>query len=231
MTRPAASRSHRREGWRCGPDVTGLAGSTVPGPAGPVHRGNALEATRGLARHNTGVDDPAALLREARRDLARLVPALDALLGELDEATWRARPAAAEWAPVEIVCHLRDEEAEDFGARVRVVLAGGPGFTPIDPERWAVERRYREAVPREALEALRAHRTASLALLAGTPPERLAAALPHPRLLALSGLDLLAAWVTHDRLHLAQLAATLARLGATRWAGLKTDYAGPIPYA
>jgi len=32
-------------------------------------------------------------------------------------------------------------------------------------------------------------------------------------------------------LHLAQLAATLARLWATRWAPLRTDYAGPIPYS
>ena len=46
----------------------------------------------------------------------------------------------------------------------------------------------------------------------------------------LSGLDLLAAWVAHDRLHLAQLTATLARGWADRWAPLRTEYAGPIPY-
>ncbi|MBI2468476.1 MAG: hypothetical protein HYV62_11780, partial [Candidatus Rokubacteria bacterium] len=39
------------------------------------------------------------------------------------------------------------------------------------------------------------------------------------------------AWVAHDRLHLRQLAGTLARLWATRWAPLRADYAGPIPYA
>ena len=61
-------------------------------------------------------------------------------------------------------------------------------------------------------------------------PERLRHAVAHPRLGTLSGLDLLAAWVTHDRLHLAQLAATLARLGARRWAPLHAEYAGPIPY-
>jgi hypothetical protein len=53
----------------------------------------------------------------------------------------------------------------------------------------------------------------------------------HPRAGPLSGLDLLAAWVAHDRLHLAQLAATLARVGATRWAPLCAESAGPIPYA
>jgi len=36
--------------------------------------------------------------------------------------------------------------------------------------------------------------------------------------------------VAHDRLHLAQLAATLARTWANRWAPLRSEYAGPIPY-
>jgi DinB superfamily len=173
----------------------------------------------------------AALLAGARDELARFPPLLDLALAGLDLPGWRARPRPGEWAPVEIVCHLRDEEAEDFGARVRAVLAGEAEVGPIDPERWAVARRYREADPAEALGAFRAHRTASLALLAGALPERLAAAVVSPSGLRLSGLDLLAAWVTHDRLHLRQLAGTLARLWADRWAPLRADYAGPIPYA
>jgi hypothetical protein len=175
--------------------------------------------------------DPARLLSTARRELARLGPTLDVLLDGLDEGAWRARPAPAEWAPVEIVCHLRDEESEDFGARVRLVLAGGRRFTPIDPERWAVERRYRAADPGDALAALRRARAASLDLLAGVDPGRLRSTVEHPQAGPLSGLDLLAAWVTHDRLHLHQLAGTLARLWADRWPGLRVDYAGPVPHA
>jgi len=162
--------------------------------------------------------------------MARLPGVLDALLGDLAPADWRARPVAPEWAPIEIVCHLRDEEVEDFGARVRVVLEGGSRFTPIDPERWAEERRYRDADPREALAAFRERRAASLAFLASVSADRLTAAVEHPRLGRLSGLDLLVAWVTHDRLHVTQLSGTLARLWATRWAPLRADYAGPIPY-
>ncbi len=174
--------------------------------------------------------DPAHVLTQARRELARTPGILHLLLSDLDEATWRGRPAPAEWAPIEIVCHLRDEEAEDFGARVRVVLAGGDRFAPIDPERWVVERRYREADSATALEAFRSRRTASLELLATVAPERLRGAVDQPGPGRLSGLDLLVAWVTHDRLHLRQLAGTLARLGAIRWAPLRAEYAGPIPY-
>src|SRR5262249_3000978 len=86
--------------------------------------------------------DPRDVLAAARGELARFPTVLLALLIDLEPSAWRARPAPAEWAPVEIVCHLRDEEVEDFGARLRVVVEGGAGFTPIDPERWAVERRY-----------------------------------------------------------------------------------------
>jgi hypothetical protein len=175
--------------------------------------------------------DAAVLLDEARRELARLLPLLDLLLADLDDAAWRARPAPGEWSPLEIVCHLRDEEAEDFGARVRVVAEGGTAFVPVDPERWVEERRYRDADPGAARATLRAGREESLRFLAGVSAGRLARAVPHPRLGALSGLDVLAAWVGHDRLHLRQLAGTLARQWADRWAPLRVDYAGPIPYA
>ena len=178
-----------------------------------------------------GRPDSAALLAAARGELAQMPGILDRLLAGLDAAAGRARPAPAEWAPVEIVCHLRDEEVEDFGARVRVVVEGGERFTPIDPERWAVERRYLEDDGPRALAAFRERRAASLAFLATVSPERLTAAVTLGRTGPLSGLDLLAAWVTHDRLHVAQLAATLARSWAEHWRPLRTEYAGPIPYA
>jgi DinB family protein len=170
------------------------------------------------------------LLVEARRELARLPIVLEAQLGGLDEAAARTRPAPAEWSPVEILCHLRDEETEDFGARLRVIVAGAGDFTRIAPERWAEERRYREASLPEALESFRARRLASVKWLASVAPEALEGSRPLGRLGRLSGLDILAAWVAHDRIHLAQLAGALARIWALRWAPLRADYAGPIPY-
>jgi hypothetical protein len=177
------------------------------------------------------VHDPGDVLMHARIELARFPLVLDAVLNDLDTTAWRARPAAAEWAPIEIVCHLRDEEVEDFGARLRVVLEGGRRFTPIDPERWATERRYLDDDGPRELTAFRDRRAASLDSLVAVAPSRLTTVIAHARTGGLSGLDILAAWVEHDRLHLAQLAAALARTWATRWAPLHTEYAGPIPYA
>ena len=170
------------------------------------------------------------LLSISQAQLARFPTVLYALVGDLDLAGWRARPLAREWAPIEIICHLRDEEVEDFGARLRVVLEGGARFAPIDPERWVEERRYRDTDPGEALEAVRERRVATLTYLRSVSPERLSSGLEHPGLGQLSGIDVLAAWVAHDRLHLAQLANTFARLWATRWAPAHADYAGPLPY-
>jgi len=174
--------------------------------------------------------DPVSALAASRRALERLPDVLDALAGDLDPAIARTRPARDEWAPVEILCHLRDEETEDFGARLRAVVNGESSFVPIDPVSWVEARRYRDADTREALAALRARRRASVDYLAGIAAARLAAAIPLGKLGPLSGLDLLVAWVAHDQLHLAQLAGTLARLWASRWPEQKAEYAGPIPY-
>jgi hypothetical protein len=95
----------------------------------------------------------------------------------------------------------------------------------------ATERRYLDDDGPRELAAFRDRRAASLDSLVAVAPSRLTTVIAHARTGGLSGLDILAAWVEHDRLHLAQLAAALARTWATRWAPLHTEYAGPIPYA
>ena len=172
----------------------------------------------------------ADLLSQAKLRLARFPAALEALVADLDEASWRARPAAGRWAPLEIVCHLRDEEREDFPARVKAVIAGATSFTAIAPQRWVEERRYLGDDPAKALAGFLALRRESLAFLAGLAPEELMRGVDHPQLGVMTGRDLLAAWAVHDLLHLSQLARTLARIQADAWAPLRVDYAGDIPY-
>ena len=46
---------------------------------------------------------------------------------------------------LEIVNHLYDEEQYDFRVRLRYILESQEGDPPpIDPDGWAVERRYNE---------------------------------------------------------------------------------------
>lgn len=174
--------------------------------------------------------DRAAALAASRRELGRLIPALHALADDLDAETLRTRPAPDEWSPVEILCHLRDEESEDFGARLRAVLDGATSLARIEPDRWPEQRGYRNQDAVAALAELKARRSANLDFLAGLDSDRLGATISLGKLGPLSALDLLVAWVEHDQQHLAQLIATRARLWADRWPSLRADYAGPIPY-
>jgi len=178
-----------------------------------------------------GAAEPAAVLRASREILSRTPAILDLLTGELDLAGWRARPAAGRWSPLEILCHLRDEEREDFGARLRVVLAGGGVFAPIRPAEWVMERRYQEVDPAVALGEFQSRRAETLALLDRIDPAALhAIGYPDGRQFTLSGLDVLGAWAAHDLLHLRQLTGTLAQNWARALPALRVDYAGDLPY-
>ncbi len=77
--------------------------------------------------------------------LARLAatPAeLAAAITTTPATTLARRPAADAWAPVEVVCHLRDLE-ESFHDRLTAILATAePRFATTNPNRWAEDRQY-----------------------------------------------------------------------------------------
>src|SRR5262245_26776849 len=87
-----------------------------------------LDASRAIQRHRRRcqvVHEPEDVLNSALTELVQFPRVLDVLLAGLDEAAWRARPVPGEWAPVEIVCHLRDEEDGGLGARYGVAGEDG----------------------------------------------------------------------------------------------------------
>src|SRR5438876_1963790 len=82
--------------------------------------------------------------RRSRGDrLARLAATpseLAAALTTTPATTLARRPARDAWAPVEVVCHLRDLE-ESFHDRLTAILASDePRFATTNPNRWADER-------------------------------------------------------------------------------------------
>ena len=57
------------------------------------------------------------------------------------ESAWK--PDQSKWSLTEIVCHLVDEEVEDFRARIKHCLQGNEGLPPaIDPVGWVSSRSY-----------------------------------------------------------------------------------------
>lgn len=84
----------------------------------------------------------AAALIDSLERFAGVIPAVVAGLSDAD-ARWK--PPDGAWSVLEVVTHLADEEAEDFRARLQHILSGADGpWPPIDPEGWAVQRRYND---------------------------------------------------------------------------------------
>ena len=137
--------------------------------------------------------------------------ALPALVHDVDAATLGRRPAVDAWAPVEVVCHLRDLE-ESFHERLALIVsADAPRFPTTHPDRWARERQYLRQDAAAAAAAFAAWRTQALELLASLPPsdwERAGHQVDSRGRRTIDDFVAVMAW--HDENHLAQLARALA---------------------
>jgi hypothetical protein len=141
-----------------------------------------------------------------------------------EQACWK--PAADRWSIVEVVNHLCDEERDDFRARLDGVLhRPGQPLAPIDPPRWAVERKYNERDLAESLGRFLAERQESLQWLRAlqNPNWENQHELPHGMIRA---GDILAAWAGHDLLHIRQLARLHWEYLNRESAPFRTEYAG-----
>lgn len=120
------------------------------------------------------------------------------------EQVWR--PAPAKWSRLEIVCHLRDEEREDFHARVRHALAADPAPpAPIDPPGWVASRDYAAQDYATVLAEFLSERDASVRWLRGLESPNWDSALQHLQLGPMTARLFLANWLAHDALHLRQI--------------------------
>jgi hypothetical protein len=119
-----------------------------------------------------------------------------------DEA--RIRPDAESWSILEVVCHLYDEEREDFRQRLDIILhRPGEPWPPIDPQGWVTSRRYNERNLDEMLQAFLDERRTSLEWLRDLSPDW--EAVYQAPFGQIKAGDIFASWVAHDGLHTRQL--------------------------
>jgi hypothetical protein len=122
-----------------------------------------------------------------------------------DQAHWK--PAPDKWSIVEVINHLYDEERADFRLRIHILFERPEDPWPVvDPETWCSARHYNDRRLFESLETFTVERNKSLEWLSGLGSVDWNAGREHPRLGHLTAGDLLASWVAHDYLHVAQLA-------------------------
>jgi uncharacterized damage-inducible protein DinB len=120
-----------------------------------------------------------------------------------DEAT--LKPAPASWSILETLCHLYDEEREDFRPRLQFILRHAEGaWPPIHPDAWVTQRRYNEQSLRTVKDKFFAERSQSLDWLRGLEHSEWDARYAADTRGLRAG-DILASWVAHDNLAIRQL--------------------------
>jgi hypothetical protein len=123
----------------------------------------------------------------------------------LTPAEARFQPLPESWSVLEVICHLYDEEREDFRPRLDTILhRPAEKWAPIDPEGWVTTRRYNERDLSEALNGFLVERDKSLAWLRKLTVPNWEAEYMAPFGVIRAG-DMVASWVAHDMLHIRQL--------------------------
>ncbi len=142
-----------------------------------------------------------------------------------NDAHWK--PTDEAWSILEIVTHLADEDVEDYRNRVEQTLRDpAEPWPPIDPEAWAVDRRYNEGDLAGALKRFVSERRRSVKWLRGITNPDWSKARSHPQLVPLRAGDIFAAWVAHDALHLRQIAKRMHQMTQRDAGEYTVHYAG-----
>ncbi|MBL9148729.1 MAG: DinB family protein [Phycisphaerae bacterium] len=137
------------------------------------------------------------------------------------------KPAPQHWSVLEICCHLRDEEREDFRPRIASTLeAPTRPWSPLNLEGIAETRRYNEQDVATVLNDFERERAASVAWLRSLGAVDWTVAHPHPKAGPVAAGELLASWAAHDALHLRQVARRLYDAAETDGAPYRIVYAG-----
>ncbi|WP_161992012.1 DinB family protein [Flagellimonas algicola] len=117
---------------------------------------------------------------------------------------WKAKPS--DWPILGIICHLVDEEREDFRARVKHALeTPTKPLVPIDPEGWFTQRNYLNQDFQEMLLHFLNERAMSIKWLRGLENVNWESSLDHPDLGKISAHSFLLNWLAHDYHHIRQI--------------------------
>jgi FMN phosphatase YigB (HAD superfamily) len=150
--------------------------------------------------------------------LARLrgnLIAFGELQNMVQEDQWKRKPAPDAWAPIEILCHLRDVEQEINHRRVeRILKEHEPFLSAQDSDKWADERGYLKESPSQASQDLIQTRQHTLSMLEVQPPVSWERTARHAIFGPTKLLEIVRIFVEHDILHIRQMIETIATIEA-----------------
>lgn len=117
---------------------------------------------------------------------------------------WKQSPE--KWDLLHIVCHLYDEERDDFRFRVKWLL-DKPGETPppFNPLDWVTEHNYKEQDYHTMLNKFLEERELSIKWLLSLDTPNWENSFEHNKLGALTAQYFYNNWLAHDYLHIRQI--------------------------
>ena len=128
-----------------------------------------------------------------------------ALLAGINQVESQIKPHAKSWSILEVVCHLYDEEREDFREHVDFILhRQNEEWHSIDPQSWVTERKYNEQDMYEMSEKFFSERRKSLEWLTEISNSDWETTYTS-QYGSVSAGEMFCCWVAHDNLHVRQL--------------------------
>ena len=127
------------------------------------------------------------------------------LLAGISQAEAQVKPNVESWSVLETLCHLLDEEREDFREHLDFMVNRPEGeWHAIDPEGWVKARKYNEQDFRQTRDRFFSERSNSLDWLKGLSEADWDKSY-KAKWGTLKAGDMLASWVAHDNLAVRQL--------------------------
>jgi hypothetical protein len=139
------------------------------------------------------------------QELQNSTEMIRALLSGITQDEAQLKPNAESWSILEVVCHLYDEEREDFREHLDFILhRQNEEWHQIDPQDWVTERKYNEQDFVERQEKFFAERQKSLDWLMEMATANWDTIYTSQYGSTTAG-EMFACWVAHDNLHVRQL--------------------------
>lgn len=139
------------------------------------------------------------------QELENSTEMIRALLSGVTQQEAQIKPNPESWSILEVVCHLCDEEREDFREHVDFILhRQNEEWHQIDPQAWVTERNYNEQNFVEMQQKFFAERKQSLDWLMEMSKSDWVT-LYTSQYGSTSAGEMFACWVAHDNLHVRQL--------------------------
>ena len=126
-----------------------------------------------------------------------------------EERASAARGGDENWSVIEVLCHLRDAEERNLERVQLMRTQDNPLLEAYDQDQWARERNYAAARLDEALDAFLKFRALTLYELAALTPQEWGRPGRHSEMGQMDLINYIHHLVSHDAIHLAQIARQL----------------------